>query len=338
RKTLEQGRFEGAEGPQLKEEAMQCNKQSDAFIFHELLAEHNQAFFVSQFAELLANHQLQYFGDGNPTRMRVWRFEEETQLVQPDIPIEQPIEKEQWLDQQKPVPLRGALLGKQDLSALDQFRVEVIETCHLASPLVAKTDPPDIHSSTIEVFIGPREQTVEVADPVLKAALLILQRNWPATVGFFELTALAVEMALGKSVTHQLRRELAETLLPYFLCGLLEIYSEPLPCISKIEQHPHAFASARVIASLRNWTTSAKHEYVPLGPFEQQLLPLLDGTRDRTELLQAMHQKLVSGELGIKEADAWTEAQQQQAIEQQVDQSLYFFSEHGLLSASPTDL
>ena len=66
-------------------------------------------------------------------------------------------------------------------------------------------------------------------------------------------------------------------------------------------EKPVAHPYARIEATRQDWATNYRHEYVELSPLERILLPLLDGTRGRLDLLKLLPNELTVGSDGDTE-------------------------------------
>jgi 3-methyladenine DNA glycosylase AlkC len=92
----------------------------------------------------------------------------------------------------------------------------------------------------------------------------------------------------------------------------------PLPVARTAGARPEAFALARWQAKMREGVTSLRHETIRLpDPFARTLLTLLDGTRDRTEIVRTLASGSSPAETG--------------SIAQRVDDTLNTLAQFGLL-------
>jgi hypothetical protein len=120
------------------------------------------------------------------------------------------------------------------------------------------------------------------AHPVAKAALVHLWKVWPQSLEFQELLE-RIRASLGSATCEQ--RVLGEILLRVCAAGLAELHVHRFEFASAAGEHPVASPVARLqvrsdsrIATLRHTTVRVEDGTA------QQLLLLLDGTRDRAAL------------------------------------------------------
>src|SRR5262249_55302177 len=74
----------------------------------------------------------------------------------------------------------------------------------------------------------------------------------------------------------------------YVGSDMVELYAGPLPFVTAVSERPLACPYARDQAAAGPKVTNRRHEVLRLNPVQRALLPLLDGSRDRAELLQAL--------------------------------------------------
>jgi methyltransferase-like protein len=81
----------------------------------------------------------------------------------------------------------------------------------------------------------------------------------------------------------------------------VELWLRPPRFAAEAGARPLASSLARLQAASTNQVTNLRHEPVNLGPLDVRLLRLLDGTRERTELVEALLQGIHEGELSISQ-------------------------------------
>ena len=89
------------------------------------------------------------------------------------------------------------------------------------------------------------------------------------------------------------------------LCRLLDASVEPVDCAPATAARPLAWwlAASDAAAGL-GWTATLRHTSFQITPPARLLLPLLDGTRDRSALLQCLVDIAVSGTAQLTEHGA----------------------------------
>jgi methyltransferase-like protein len=141
------------------------------------------------------------------------------------------------------------------------------------------------------------------ANPIMKAALVILAHSWPRVItvqalfeqAYEQLQAAQVVLAAPKP---QLLEQLAFDLLRAFCQSvyLVRFHSCPPQVATEVSSHPVASALARRQAQTQSIVTTLYHESVVLDPPLLRLLPLVDGTRDRAALERDYEAHVGSGD------------------------------------------
>jgi len=97
---------------------------------------------------------------------------------------------------------------------------------------------------------------------------------------------------------------LGRALLTAYASGerrLVELWLRPPTFAAEAGARPLASGLARLQAAGTNQVTNLRHEPVDLGPVEVRLLRLLDGTRERADLVEALLQEFHERELSISQ-------------------------------------
>jgi SAM-dependent methyltransferase len=153
---------------------------------------------------------------------------------------------------------------------------------------------PDVRGDKPEVFIGPGGVEVNIGDPLLKAALVILYLEHPVRFSFDRLLQEASQLAAVEPDAEKLRR----WLLPLWETGFLDTHSHRPPIVTEISEKPVAHSLARLCALESRKVPSLLGSGAELADDrDRDLLRLLDGTRDLEDLEQAMglnHDELIS--------------------------------------------
>jgi hypothetical protein len=97
---------------------------------------------------------------------------------------------------------------------------------------------------------------------------------------------------------------LGRALLTAYASGgrrLVELWLRPPTFAARAGARPLASHLARLQAAGTNQVTNLRHEPINLRPLDVRLLGLLDGTRERTELVETLLQEFHGGELSISQ-------------------------------------
>lgn len=304
----------------IREEANLAAATSESVVYHDTLAEVNDAFYFHEFAAEAARHGLQFVGESNVTDLFNPYFPPAVRQSMESIPPGDVVAREQYADFLKGRTFRRTLLCHAGV-VLDR-PPQPVRVRSLYAGSVARTEPPLVPGpSLIETIRNPAASvtfvrgmgaTMTTADPVTKAALLHLIGSWPNFIAFDELVATArkyggvpAEAApappgmLGDAVA----RSLAEVLLSASSAKLVVLRARPLRVAVRGGERPVASPIARLQAasSPTAHLTNLLGENLnpPADSVGRRLLPLLDGSRDRAALLDELVALARTGEAEI---------------------------------------
>jgi methyltransferase-like protein len=147
---------------------------------------------------------------------------------------------------------------------------------------------------------------VTTSTPLYKSALLCLAEAWPGALPFSQLAALAhARLGLAASgnpadaggTTHAL----ASSILQGFAHGLVRLHTHLPAFVLEAGTHPAASPLAREQAVAGTSATNLCHEEVPLSDVERLVLRNLNGSRDRTALLEILVELQTKGPLQVEQ-------------------------------------
>jgi methyltransferase-like protein/SAM-dependent methyltransferase len=281
----------------LKGEVELIAEQHDYYLFHEHLESDNRPLYFREFADRAAAHGLQYLGEVPPHRLLLG-LPPETQKtlrqISPDL-----IELEQNVDFLRNKAFRRTLLCRADVP-LDRAPGPEVFDRFLASALARPTAAdPDVASNAPVEFVAQNGTQMSTSDPVIKAALVALLEAWPRPVPVPDLTA-AVAGRLGpvwSADPTRGRLTIAQTLLDFYLAGLVTLHTHAPPFAVEPSDRPVGFPPARLQAADRDLVCTATHQEATVPPLERFVLRQLDGTRDRAAVAAAVADAVRAGEV-----------------------------------------
>ncbi len=284
-----------AYGSLLREEEQNLRDKWDAYLLHDELETVNEPVYFHQFVEHAERAGLRYLGEADPGSTTA------TQLAPQAVEVlakmgDDRVGREQYLDFVTNRMFRQSLLCHREVTPrpphpehLAPFRVASRARCLSARP--------DLRTGKVEEFRGPSGPSVGTDHALTKAAFLHLAEFWPLALPLADLqaaarTRLAAEAVVVQEETAYARDNhlLAENLLQAFLAGVLELHIHAPPLTLQPGRLPRAPEFARLQARAGNRVTNLRHEVVPLDDISRHLLGLLDGSRDRETLVEAMRQ------------------------------------------------
>ena len=289
-----------AYGILLKNELEAISGADDSYLIHEHLEEVNDPLYFHEFAERADASGLQYLGEADYGSMSLDNFPEPIQAMLQSVSRDI-VEMEQYMDFVRNRMFRQTLLCRKEV-ALDR----VPKPQQLLRLEVASSSKPET-----EVNLQADERTtfrrgssvLTTSDPVVKAAMQQLREVWPMSIPFLELAAIARSRIGGRMSVMQTDAmspatlHLAGTMLRCYGTSQIDLRTTRPGFTLQISERPLASPLARTQAEAGLPVTDRQHGSPPLDDFQRQLLVLLDGTRSRTDLLEALTQKVRNGEL-----------------------------------------
>lgn len=311
-----------------------CLSQSDAFIAHELLNKDASAEMLADLQSRAKQHGLKYLVEADLKRMRSLKYDcsggvcEQRDLtrIKGDL-----AEVEGELDLLYPLAFRGSIFVPLRSKVKFHFSKNSIKNSFLSSPLVPFKDPINLHEHIDELFCGPEDLKLKIAEPALKAILLNLRSNWPEAVSFEELSE-HVKLMLGEGIDC-CGDTLIALMLPLIKSSLVYVHGAQLGASSNVSQKPEVSPFARFQARESNTVFNMRHEYTELALLDQKLITFVDGLRSREDLAKELLNLVKQGVFTpVEEGEkVYDEARLQKLCREQVDASLAYFAEQALL-------
>ena len=280
----------------LHSELEHLKHQPDPYLYHEHLEEVNKPLYFHEFIDLAARHDLRYLGEARLSTMVTGNFGPQVAKALEVVASDQ-IQAEQYLDFIRNRTFRETLLVHRAASPNWAINPEVLRRLHITTPRQIPDAAGDVTSTAAVQYETISGMTLSTSSPAIKAAMRILSRRWPATVAYTDLEG-EVNGMLG--VPQDAEKLLAMGLLNTFLSSdLLELHSAPIPSVLAGER-PKAFAVARArVRCGERGIVTRRHNLYRTTELDRHLIPLLDGTRDRCELLNWLVDIALSGGLTV---------------------------------------
>ena len=268
---------------------------SDYYLLHEELERFNAPCYFLELLERAGEHGLAYLAEAQPSIMFAVNYGDE---------VAEPLLKEcghsqvlleQYLDFVVNRPFRQSLLvhaerAPQISYQLDRSRYGRLHFATWMPPVDGETRLDDMRQEYGE----PDGMTLFTQDPGVKAALDALNARWPWTLSRPELldAAQARLGAAGVECAANQQDNIDDMLDLLIVRGQVRYRLDPvLPDRSSTPQRVEE--PARRMADLsrgdaNSFTFNPWHETLLLSSADRHLLPLLDGTRDRDALVEAL--------------------------------------------------
>ena len=285
-------------GQLLKIEPDMIANYRDDYVLHDHLEQDNAPCYFKDFMAHADNHGLAYLGEANFVEMLPQHLGAEVQRTLEQISAGNIIQTEQYMDFIRNRYFRQTLLVKRERIGDIQrnIRAEQLATFHLSANIKTQRDV-NLTASTVATFESAQGRTMDVTEPIIKAALITLGLAYPRSVTFDDLFRAASELAQTRGAQQD---TLLNALLALAVNGLLDLHAEPVLFAGMRELRPQAFPVARHQASTGSTiVTNSRHEQVTLNVFQVALLGLLDGKHNWAALAAALTAKCLAGEINL---------------------------------------
>jgi SAM-dependent methyltransferase len=253
------------------------SSRRDYYVLHEELETFNLPCYFFELVERAHPHGLGYLGDAQPQLMFAENFGRAVADKLAQECKSSQVLLEQYLDFIVNRTFRQSLLVRSERTsqisyALDHNRYQRL---HFAA---AAGDP---------------DATTVASDPVVKTTMAVLGARSPWTVPYPELTEAVVSELRSRGIANAEIRRRIDQVLELLIRGGQVLYRLD-PVLPAPPPTPWLLdETARRMAELTRDEDDAStfnpwHETLLLSPVDRHLLPLLDGTRDRDDLVAAL--------------------------------------------------
>ena len=287
----------GAYSTLLRQELETLRQQADHYLYHEHLEDVNAPLYFHQFVERATRHDLRYLGESRITTMVMGNFTPDVKKALETVADDQ-TQAEQYMDFVRNRTFRETLLVHADRTPNYAIPPSAMYGLHVTTTRKTVEDASDLHSPATVQYHTSSGMTISTSSPVLKVAMRALSQRWPGTLLFEELSQ-TVHTMLGSA--NDERETLALGLLNTYLgADLLEFHAAPIVA-GAVGEKPAALPSVRARLMVGEMTTAnRRHDVFRPNDFDLKLLPLLDGARDRAELLDRLTVMAQNGELTVQ--------------------------------------
>ncbi|HQQ77723.1 MAG TPA: class I SAM-dependent methyltransferase [Thermoanaerobaculia bacterium] len=267
-------------------------KQPDAVLFHDDLAEVNEPLLFVDFLERAGRHRLKFLSEADYCDMAVWDADSPAGRFLLDVGSENLVLQQQYRDFLTFRRFRQTLLCREETALRQEPDPEVLRALYVGANTRPKGPHPDVASDEPLSFVAEKDRELATPHPLSKAAFLELGEISPRWISFPELLAAArarLSAAGGRPATAEDEARLLRLLLASYGANVSELRSTACPFVTRVSEHPRASALARLQARTLPDVTNLMHGSVRLeDPHVRTFLGLLDGTRDRTAIERAM--------------------------------------------------
>ncbi|MHC2068052.1 methyltransferase regulatory domain-containing protein [Bremerella sp. T1] len=297
----------GAYGMLLNNELQLLRRQSDNYLFHEHLEKDNTPIYFHEFIERAKAYDLQYLGESQLATMWIGNFPKDVaqtlERIAPDI-----VQREQYADFVRNRTFRQTLLCHKDAPVSRALKMESLEGAHVAGNLdeqIEKGKQPK--PGDPRTFVNPlTRQTMTTQDPLVIETVMKLREAFPCAISFEDLFQHAMDKMVDGVIAdatkiEALKRSLATNIIHMTVSGIVELQYNPSRYTADIPEFPKTSAVARMQAESTNRLTSCRHETVTVDDLSKHLVPLMDGTRTKDQLVAELKRLVDEGKLVIQQ-------------------------------------
>ncbi len=269
------------------------------YFAHEYLEDENHPFYVLDFIERAAEHGLQYVADADLIDMELDNMPEQPAQLLGQL-VESRAQRLQILDYAVNRKFRQSLLCHQDATLNATPDLGTAASMYVSSKLQPEGEVPPVETGDVASFRDKHGRSIEVDQPIVKAALMHFCEVSTHPIAFEELIRRASQRIgdPGAAEDRSKREFLAIILGRLRLADRLELRASA-PCWTpEAGERPLASPLVRMDAAARRRTTSLRHRALSLdNEAVCQVLERLDGERDRARLLEDVELDLDEAEL-----------------------------------------
>jgi SAM-dependent methyltransferase len=305
-------------GEVLREEVKRVGEARDAVFFHDDLEPVNTPVYFHEFAAHAAAHGLQFLAEAEYGEMAERALPPQLAEALAPLAKDDVVKWEQFSDFARRRAFRRTLLCHAGVSLTRPASARRVMRLRVAGDVGKVTadgggeqraatgnDP-----ATPRQFRNPKGVTVSTNRPLVKAALARLGDVWPRSVAFDALLEAARSAAGAAAATLEGPAEghaaaLADALLAAHAAGLVEFRTRDPALVTEVSPRPLASPLARLQAADGAVVTNLLGTGVKLeGSLARELLVLLDGSRDRAQLLRELTDRVASGTIRLTHSGA----------------------------------
>ena len=226
------------------------------------------------------------------------------------------IARQQYLDFAKYRRFRQTLLCRNEIKLRRDELLERARSLLVASPIRASEERTD---GSVEFTNSRGHGTLATNNPVVIAVLRRLEQIWPHAERFKDLVSVVRPLVPGAQQAEAFDG-LAEAMLRLAANQLVDLRTYQLPLPASVSAKPTASLLARLMVQEGTTVTTLLHTHINIEDEQgRKFLQLLDGTRDRQALTDALAEKFPS--------------ESRETILRQVKENLVDFYRMGLLVA-----
>lgn len=264
-------------GDFLEQEVKKMLEMPDWFLFHDLLEQYNQPFYLKEVLEFAQESNLKFVCD--------------TDLVRSSLSLQNPhisrVEQEQSFDIIGKRCFRSILLCKSDIPVKEHPDFSVLGASNIIGDLKPEFELLDHRAPVTEKFSHKQiNLTISVKDPKIRLSLRELSKLAPQAVAF---ETFLSTLGTKYGCTSDDIQNIAKNLFNLMCTGVISFSAFPFPEIpSALPDKPKVSPLAREQSTSILVVPNAFHQSVPITLDSVPLIKLLDGTRSIDQIVKEL--------------------------------------------------
>jgi len=296
-------------GQFLKNELTAMQGWQDGYLRHDFLEEENRAFYFHEFATAAAKHNLQYLGEPDLSAMLAGNFPPQVQETLAKVG-RNIVQMEQYMDFLRNRMFRMTLLVKRDAKINRNIDAGILRDFSIGAVARSVKDEVNIQPGEKEEFRMANGVVFTSDSALIKAILVALQKAMPNHLPFAALMSeIRAKLSAGASAIRESgvdKREeavVAQQLLLLYSKGLVDVLAvshAQLAVGNEPVLKAPAFMRFQALNDGRS-VTNLRHVSVKVDAFSRHVLALLDGTRNLSQVVDGMAEKVKLGLFNVQE-------------------------------------
>jgi methyltransferase-like protein/protein-L-isoaspartate O-methyltransferase len=260
-------------------------QRDEKVVYHDDLAESFSPALFGDFMERAGDCGLQFLSEAPLIELLPPELGAESIAALNEFAGDDLIAQQQYLDFAKYRRFRQTLLCRDEVILRRDEMRERARGLLVASPMRASAELPD---GAVEFTNSRGHGTLATNNPVIIAVLRRLEQIWPQAERFEELIS-AVRDLMPEAQQTESVDGLAESMFKLAANQLADLRTYQLPLAAGVSDKPTASLLARLMVQEETTVTTLLHTHINVeDELGRRFLQLLDGTRDRHALVDAL--------------------------------------------------
>jgi methyltransferase-like protein/2-polyprenyl-3-methyl-5-hydroxy-6-metoxy-1,4-benzoquinol methylase len=290
---------------------------SDSYLLHELIEAVNSPQHFWEFIDGAKSNGLAYLGDGDNLADERTMFSATVREMLSKMTGDE-VEREQYVDFLINRSFRRSVLcwAEAAIAGPGSAASAIRSMCIAGNPAEA---PAGTNANGQPVFqFGVGHHSIKLSDSQPIAVFRRLRQAWPAAVSFSELMSVVIGQSPRGADEGKLAELFVEAVDFWYAVGLVELWIQPSTTIaSSAGEYPRTTRYIRWQATHHRSITTLRHVRIKMDELLRQILPLLDGKRNRDALASELVRQKEAG--GAARTDNPWPTHDPQRLKQMID-------------------